>query len=83
MHGYVVSDGHIVADVRRTSFVGDVYTATILYIGAVADGDRGYIATNHGVEPYGTLVAHRDIAYNRGVLAKIAISPPFGSETAI
>ena len=83
MYGYVVTDCHVVAYMRRASLVGDVYTATILYVGAVAYGDRSYIAANHSVKPHRALVAHSYIAHNSGVLAKIAISPPFGSETAI
>ena len=83
MNGDVVPDGDIVADMRRPRLVGDMDTATILDVRAVADGDRCHVATYHGVEPYGTLIAHGYIAYNRSILAKIAISPPFGSETAI
>ena len=83
MDGDVMADGDIRADMRRTCVEGDVHAGAVLDIRAVADGDRGHVATDDGVEPYAALVAHRHVAHDRGVLAKIAISPPFGSETAI
>ena len=52
MSGYVVSDGDVVADMCRAGLVGDMYTTAILNVGAVANGDRSYIATNYCVEPY-------------------------------
>ena len=58
-------------------------TGTILYIGAVANGDRSHIATYYGIEPYRALVTHGYIAHYRGVLTKIAVLTPFGSQTAI
>ena len=83
MYCDVVAYRHIVADMGRTCLVGHMDTASILDVGAVANGDRSYIATNHSVEPYRAFVTHRYVADDGSVLAKIAISPPFGSETAI
>ena len=83
MNGNVMTNRHVVADMGGTCLVGDMHTTAVLDVGAVADGDRGHVASDDGIEPYGALIAHGDIANNRGVLAKIAISPPFGSETAI
>ena len=83
MNRYVVADGDIVTNVGRTSFMGNMNARSVLDIGAIADGDRGYIATNHCIEPYRAFVAHSYIAHNRGVLTEITVSPPFGSETAI
>jgi hypothetical protein len=83
MNGNVMPDGHVVADMGRTGLMGHMHTAAILDVRAVADGDRSHITANHSVEPYAAFVAHRDVAYDSSVLAKIAISPPFGSETAI
>ena len=76
-------DSNVVTYMCRTCFVGYVYTTAILNVGTVTDGDRSHIAANHCIEPYRTFVTHRYIANDGGVLAKIAISPPFGSETAI
>lgn len=81
--GDVMSDGHIVADMRGTCLMGHMDTGAVLHIGAVADGDRCHVATYHRVEPHRTLVTHRHITDDSGVLTKIAVSPPFGSETAV
>ena len=83
MNGDVVTNCDIVADVGGARFVSHMHTTAVLNIRAVADGDGGYVATDYGIEPYGTFVAHRHIAYNRCVLTEITVSPPFGSETAI
>jgi hypothetical protein len=83
MDGDVMAYRHVVADMGRTCVEGYMHAAAVLDVRAVADGDWGYVATNDGIEPYGALIAHRYITHNRGILAKIAISPPFGSETAI
>ncbi len=83
MNGNVMTYRHVVADVSGTRVESDMNATAVLDIRAVADGDGSHIATNDSIEPYRTFVAHRDIAYNRGVLTKIAISPPFGSETSI
>ncbi len=83
MDGDVMTDRHVVADMGRACVEGYMHAAAVLDVRAVADGDWGYVATNDCVEPYGALIAHRHVADNRGVLAKIAVSPPFGSETAI
>ena len=83
MDGDVMAYRHVVADMGRTCVEGYMHAAAVLNVRAVADGDWGYVATNDGIEPYGALIAHRYITHNRGILAKIAISPPFGSETAI
>jgi hypothetical protein len=63
--------------------MGDVDAAAVLNVRAVADGDGGYVAAHDGIEPYGALVAHRDVAHDGSILAEIAVSPPLGSETAI
>ena len=83
MDGDVMAYRHVVADMGRTCVEGYMHAAAVLDVRAVADGNRGYVATNDSIEPYGALIAHRYITHNRGILAKIAISPPFGSETAI
>ena len=83
MHGDVMPDGDLVADMRGTSLVGYVYTTAILNVGTVTDGDRSHIAANHRIKPYRTLITHRHVTHDGSVLAKITVSPPFGSETAI
>jgi len=83
MDGDVVADGHVVADVGRASLMGDVDAGTVLNVGAVADGDGSHVAAYHRIEPHGALVAHGDVAHDSGIFAEIAISPPFGSETAV
>jgi hypothetical protein len=83
MNGNVMSYGYVVADMGRTSLVGYMYTTAILDVCTVANGYRSHIATNHCIEPNAALVTHRNITNYRGILAKIAISPPFGGETAI
>ena len=83
MHGDIVSDGDVVADVCRSRLVGHVYARAILDVRTVADGDGGYIAADHGVEPYGALVAHRHITYYRCVLAEITVLAPLGRKTSI
>ena len=67
----------------RTRVEGYMDARAVLDIRAVADGDRSYIAANHSIKPYRAFITHRDIAYDGGILTKIAISPPLGSETAI
>lgn len=52
MHGDVMSDGHIVTDMRGTCLMGHMDTGAVLHIGAVADGDRCHVATYHRVEPH-------------------------------
>ena len=83
MDGDIVADGDVRADMGGTRVEGHMDTGAVLDVCAVADGDGSHVATNDCVEPYGALIAHRHVADNRGVLAKIAVSPPFGSETAI
>ena len=83
MDGDVMAYRHVVADVGGACVESHMHAAAVLDVCAVADGDGSHVATNDCVEPYGALIAHRHVADNRGVLAKIAVSPPFGSETAI
>jgi hypothetical protein len=41
--------------------------AAVLDVDSVADADVVDIASHNGIEPYGALVAHGDIAYDGGV----------------
>ena len=78
MEGDIVADGDVAAYMRGADVVGHVYAASVLHVGAVANGDRGHVATHHGVEPHRALVAQRHVAHQRGVLAEIAVLAPTG-----
>jgi hypothetical protein len=54
----------------------------VLYVHTVTNADIVDVATNHGVEPHGALVAHRDIADDGCVLRKIAVFPPLRGQAA-
>ena len=79
----IMSDCDVVADMSWARFVGDVYARAILDVRAVADGDGGHITADHGVEPYGALVAHRHITYYRCVLTEITVLAPLGRKTFV
>ena len=81
MHGGVVADGHVGADVERANLVGGVQAGSVLYVRAVTDFNICHIAADHGVEPYGTLVAHRDFAHDGGTLAEIAALAPLRGQS--
>ena len=83
MYGDVVADGHVAADMGGTRVVGHMDAGAVLHVGTVADGDGGHVAAHDGVEPHRALVAHGHVAHDSGILAKIAVSPPLGSETAV
>ena len=78
MHGDVVANGDIAADMGGAGVVRHMDTGAVLHVGAVANGDGGHIATHHSVEPHRTLVTQRHIAHQRGVLAEIAVLAPTG-----
>ena len=83
MDGDIMADGDIRADMRRTRLEGDMHARAILYIGAMANSDGGYIATNNGIEPDGALVAHLYVANNGGVLTEITVFAPLGCQTLV
>ena len=83
MNGDVMPNSDVVADVCGTCLMGHVNTTPVLYVCAVANRNWSHVASDDGVEPNRTLVAHRYIAHNRGVLAEIAVLAPFGCQTAI
>ena len=83
MHGDIMSDGDIAANMRGSRLVSHMDAGTILYIGAVANGDRRHVAPHYSIEPYRTLIAHGDIPHDGGVLTEIAVLAPFGRQTAI
>ena len=76
--GDVVADGDVAADMGGARFVGHVDAGAVLHIGAVADGAGCHVAAHHGVEPHRTLVAQCHNAYQRGVLAEVAVLAPPG-----
>ena len=67
MEGDVMSDGDVVAYLECCFLIEGMETAAVLYVDSVADADVVDIASHNGIEPYGTLVAHGDIAYDSGV----------------
>ena len=81
--GDIMTNGDVVADMGWTSLVGDVDAATVLNVGAVTNGNGGYVATNDGIEPNGALVAHSNVTDNGGVLTEIALFAPTGGHASI
>jgi hypothetical protein len=51
---------------------------TILNIGIVSDGDGIHVATNNGIEPYGTVIPHGHITYDGGILSDVTVASPHG-----
>ena len=78
-----MSDGHHVADMRRTGVVSDVDAGTVLDISAVADGNRCHVAAYDGIEPDAALVTHRDITDDGCILAEITVLSPLGCQTTV
>ena len=78
MNSDIVTNGDVVANMRRACLVSNMDARAILYIGTVANGDRGHIASNNGIEPDRTFVAHCYIAHNRGVFTEVTILAPLG-----
>ena len=79
--GGVVTDGDIVFDDGGTYLVGDVHAGTVLHVHAVAHMDVGHIATDYGIEPDGTFIAHLHFAHDGGVLTEITVFAPFRGQT--
>ena len=83
MNGHIMSDSDIVADMRRTGLMGHVNTTAVLDVRAVTYRDGGHVASDNSVEPYGTLITHRHITDDRGVLTEITVLAPFGRQTSV
>lgn len=83
MDSHVMSDGDIRTDMRRPRIVSYMYAGSVLNVGAVTDGDRGYITSHDGIEPDRAFVTQRDIAHDGCILAEIAVLTPLGAEAAI
>ena len=83
MNSNIVSNSNIRADMRRSRLVGNMDAGAILHIGTVANSNRSHIATYHGIEPDGALVAHLHVTYNRCILTEVAVLAPLGCQTAI
>ena len=83
MDSDIMADGDIAADMRGTRIVRHMDTGAVLHVGTVADGDRCHVATNDGVEPHRTFVAHRHIAHDGGVLTEITFLAPLRAHTSI
>jgi len=60
-----------------------VDTRTVLHVGTVANGDGSHVAPDHCVEPDGTLVTHRHIADDGGILAEVTVLAPFGRQAFV
>ena len=62
-----MSDGDVVAYLECCFLIEGMEAAAVLYVDSVADADVVDIASHNGIEPYGALVAHGDIAHDGGV----------------
>src|SRR5690606_6969594 len=79
LHGATMDDRvmryrNIASDDRSCLLVRAMNNGTVLDVGIVTDGDRIDIAPNDGVEPDRTIVPHRDIPHDHGVVGKKAIA---------
>ena len=81
VHGCVVAYAHVVLYLHGARRVGDVYARAVLHVDAVAYVDVRHVTADHRVEPHRALVAHIDLANNRGVLAEVAVLAPCGRKS--
>ncbi len=79
VQGDVVSYGDVIADDDGRLAVEGVEAGAVLNVHPVAQFDEMYVAAQHGIEPYGAVVAHADIAYDGRSFRKVAVPAESGS----
>lgn len=67
VEGDVMPDGDIIAYFECSFLIEGMEAAAVLDVYSIADADIVDITAYDCIEPYGTLVAHGDIAYDSGV----------------
>lgn len=76
----IMSYGHVVADDDGGFAVKRMQARAVLDVHAVADFDEMYVAAQDGVKPYGTVVAHGDVAYDGCPFGEVAVLAELGSQ---
>lgn len=76
----IMSYGHVVADDDGGFAVKRMQARTVLDVHAVADFDEMYVSAQDGVKPYGTVVAHGDVAYDSCPFGEVAVFAELGSQ---
>ena len=70
-----VADGNVIPDNGGGALIGAVDDRTILDIDLVADPDAVHVAADDALEPEAAVVSGDDVAYDGGVLGKVAVVP--------
>lgn len=76
----IMSYGHVVADDDGGFAVKRMQARAVLDVHAVADFDEMYVAAQDGVKPYGTVVAHGDVANDGCPFREVAVLAELGSQ---
>ena len=76
----IMSYGHVVADDDGGFAVKRMQARAVLDVHAVADFDEMYVAAQDGVKPYGTVVAHGDVANDGCPFGEVAVLAELGSQ---
>src|SRR5690606_30138573 len=63
----VMTDGYMIADNGFEFLISTMDHHTVLNIGMMPDLNAVYIASYHGVEPYGTVISHFNITNQCGI----------------
>lgn len=82
VEGNVMAYGDVVADFDGRLLVERVEHGAVLDIHAVADANGVDVAAEHGVKPYGALIADRKVADECGIFSNEAVAAHPGSEAA-
>jgi hypothetical protein len=67
MHDGIVRNRNLIANECTRLLVRTMDYRTILNIGVISYSDFIYIASNHGIEPYGAVFSHFHIPYHSSI----------------
>ena len=76
----IMSYGHVVTDDDGGFAVKRMQARAVLDVHAVADFDEMYVTAQDGVKPYGTVVAHGDVADDGCPFGEVAVLAELGSQ---
>ena len=81
MNDGIVRNRHLIANERARLLVGAMDHRTILNIGVISNSDFIHIASNHCVEPNGTVFSQFHIPYHGSVGCQPAVFTHFRSDS--